>query len=77
MPIYGYECRLGHYFEKLIAQVTDDPQPCPECEGNLERLNDFMAPLKFVLWPEAMAHKVLVPTQHKSESTIEHDVTKQ
>ena len=38
MPLYEYVCPDGHEVERLLPmRRSDDPGPCPECDGELRR----------------------------------------
>jgi len=48
MAIYAYECQMcGMCFEKQLPMALfDEPQKCPECEGDSKRV---VVPVNFVL----------------------------
>ena len=38
MPLYEYVCPDGHEVERLLPMSrSDDPGPCPKCDGELRR----------------------------------------
>ncbi len=39
MPIYEYRCKkCGYKFEELVLPGEKEPEKCPKCGGELERL---------------------------------------
>jgi putative FmdB family regulatory protein len=37
MPVYEFECKCGHSFEKLVKMGTDD-QECPHCHKKAKKI---------------------------------------
>jgi len=41
MPIYDYQCPCGHKFESFHQRIDKEPEKCPECGGEAQRVDHF------------------------------------